>query len=307
MEGLRDYGNYIYFGIQNQLKMRIKSKIFKKSTIEVSVSIDGLPLYRNSLQQCWPILMKVHCDEYICQPFVVGLFCGNSKPLNTEDFLHDFVEEAAQLTRDGFINQGTTYNFKIKAFICDTPARAFIKCIKSHNGFYACERCIIRGVSVSSRRVYPNMDCALRTHDTFIEKADENHHILNKVSPLLAIPHFDIVRAVLLDNMHLLYCGVSKCLLFKWKSGNPLSRISVAKRYVLTEHLIALKNYIPMEFQRKVFDYENLSNWKATQFRFFLLYCGPLILKDVLSDDKYKHFLLLHTACRIMKDRKSVV
>ncbi|EFN68762.1 hypothetical protein EAG_00106, partial [Camponotus floridanus] len=40
--------------------------------------------------------------------------------------------------------------------------------------------------------------------------------------------------------------------------------------------------------------------WKATQFRFFLLYCGSVVLKDVLSDHHYRHFLLLFAACRIL-------
>lgn len=57
---------------------------------------------------------------------------------------------------------------------------------------------------------------------------------------------------------------------------------------------------VPCEFQRKKFDVNIISRWKATQFRFFLLYCGPVVLKSVLPDHHYRHFLLLFAAYRIL-------
>lgn len=44
----------------------------------------------------------------------------------------------------------------------------------------------------------------------------------------------------------------------------------------------------------------DLSNWKATQFR-FLLYAGGIVLRDVLEAKEYKHFLLLYTSRRIKR------
>ena len=38
------------------------------------------------------------------------------------------------------------YKISLKAFICDTPVRSFLKCTKGHNGYYCCERCISTGV-----------------------------------------------------------------------------------------------------------------------------------------------------------------
>lgn len=40
--------------------------------------------------------------------------------------------------------------------------------------------------------------------------------------------------------------------------------------------------------------------WKATEFRDFLLYTGPLVLKGVLPSATYKHFMALTTAIRIL-------
>ena len=44
----------------------------------------------------------------------------------------------------------------------------------------------------------------------------------------------------------------------------------------------------------------DIAKWKATEYRMFLLYCGPLILEDILPKNLYKHFMLLHVACRIL-------
>lgn len=52
---------------------------------------------------------------------------------------------------------------------------------------------------------------------------------------------------------------------------------------------------------------DNLSNWKATQYRFILLYAGPLIFRKVLSPIKYQHILNLHCASRILFDKKIAV
>ncbi|KAJ8965731.1 hypothetical protein NQ314_003937 [Rhamnusium bicolor] len=44
--------------------------------------------------------------------------------------------------------------------------------------------------------------------------------------------------------------------------------------------------------------------WKATEFRQFLLYTGPVILKDKLSHDKYLNFLTLHVSVTILSSLK---
>ena len=46
-----------------------------------------------------------------------------------------------------------------------------------------------------------------------------------------------------------------------------------------------------------------MSNWKATEYRFFLLHIGPTVLKGLLKEEVYLHFLLLHIAGRILSNR----
>lgn len=62
------------------------------------------------------------------------------------------------------VNYHQFYHFIIKAFVCDTPARAFIKRCTGHGGFFACERCEIKGKTVQGRRVYKGINYVERTN-----------------------------------------------------------------------------------------------------------------------------------------------
>lgn len=57
------------------------------------------------------------------------------------------------------------------------------------------------------------------------------------------------------------------------------------------------------EFDRKFRSIKYCEKYKAAEYRFFLLYCGPIVLKRILDDFKYSHFLLLHVAYRLLSTR----
>lgn len=52
----------------------------------------------------------------------------------------------------------------------------------------------------------------------------------------------------------------------------------------------------PIELQRKIRGLTEQGNFKWTEFRSFLLYAGPVALKNLLETFKYEHFLTLHVA-----------
>lgn len=61
-----------------------------------------------------------------------------------------------------------------------------------------------------------------------------------------------------------------------------------------------MHRFIPIEFVRRPRSLNELDRWKATEFRMFLLYFGPIILQKYLDVDYLKHFCALHTAIRIL-------
>ena len=125
-----------------------------------------------------------------------------------------------------------------------------------------------------------------------------------------------------LDYMHLVCLGVVKRLLLLWRGEKNCPRKSAAKRrksrkddkkgkdkqhQLTTADMANINNRIevasqhfPKEFQRKGRSFDELEHWKAVEFRTFLLYSGPAVLKGILDEKKYQHFLLLHVAIRVL-------
>ncbi|KAF2885555.1 hypothetical protein ILUMI_20623 [Ignelater luminosus] len=68
------------------------------------------------------------------------------------------------------------------SFVCDAPARAFLKCIKTHNGYSCCERCLEPGEYFNGRVVLTGISAPKRNNRSFRMQLDEEHHI--EISPL---------------------------------------------------------------------------------------------------------------------------
>ena len=289
-------GSYYHFGIAASIKKAISvvevSGHKDSQSIAMQLNIDGLPLFKSSQTQFWPILGKL-VDPFPTKPFIIGIYCGMKKPDNIEEFLHDFVTEMQlietnQLSVDGFTNPLQLY---ISCTICDTPARAFVKQVKGHAGYHGCDKCSQKGVWLD-KMTFPEVDAPVRTDADFNQHSDSRHH--TGVSPLQALS-LGMVSQFPLDFMHLVCLGVVRRLLWLW-SKSPIHRnirISVQSVCCISQQLISLKRYIPVEFARKCRSLDEMDRWKATEFRQFLLYSGPIVLKGVLCERFYKHFLLL--------------
>lgn len=66
-----------------------------------------------------------------------------------------------------------------------------------------------------------------------------------------------------------------------------------------------LKKDIPKEFNRKIRPASNYGNYKAAEHRFYVLYCGPVVLKKMLNEELYNHFLLFHVASRLLSSKEA--
>ena len=291
-------GKYIYLGLENALsKCLSQSESFYKnhSSINICVNIDGLPLYKSTNTQLWPIL----CNFPGFDPFVVALFCGTAKPDPVEDYLSDFIEEASDLSIRGVTFREKTFAFSIQAFVCDAPARALLKCIKGHTSYNSCERCVIQG-SWEGRIVFNEAGTYdPRTDEQFSNMMYTNHQ--SKMSPLINAGICCITDFVL-DYMHLVCLGVVRRLIFFLKKGPNICRLSVHQRQEISENLKSLTGCMPSEFARQPRGLVELERWKATELRQFILYTGPIVLKNVLPKEKYIHFLTLSVSLSIMLD-----
>ncbi|XP_043473225.1 uncharacterized protein LOC122505576 [Leptopilina heterotoma] len=301
MESLdRKEGEFVYLSIKTGLHRCIDTNIHDGNLIELKFNVDGLPISKSSDLQLWPTLCQVHHEAICYQPFAVSIFCGMSKPISNDVYFEEFVSEMNDLLENGIDIEGKHYRISIKCFVCDTPARAFCKNIVGHNHKFGCERCIVKGTKRGFKQtVFLSTNSAERTDDSFRNQSQIQHHKGHSLLSDIRLP-MNMIFTFVLDFMHLCFLGVMKKLLFFWLEGNLNFRLRSRLRNALSDRMELLKNEVPCEFQRKPRSTKKYKKWKATEFRFFLLYCGPIILKKILSKRLYKHFLLLHCACRIL-------
>lgn len=122
--------------------------------------------------------------------FVVGVFCGPSKPSSAAAFLQDTVDELMTFSTPVSIH-GKMIKIQLQAVLADAPARCFLKCIKYFTGYHGCDRCMQEGEYDGSRIIFPETDAVKRTDENFRSKNDEEHH--RGVSPFESVS-FDMVR-----------------------------------------------------------------------------------------------------------------
>lgn len=109
---------------------------------------------------------------------------------------------------------------------------------------------------------------------------------------------FDLVSQAPLDSMHLAYLGVVKKIVTQfWLAKTPTqTKLSFSARQIISEKLSSLKAWLPQEFNRKPRGLQECGMWKATEWRSFLLYMGPVVLRKILQQFVYEHFLMLSNA-----------
>ncbi|XP_060599922.1 uncharacterized protein LOC132753458 [Ruditapes philippinarum] len=95
-------GKFIYFGIRIGLLKILSLKSFsldasEQNTIKLNFNIDGIPLFKSTGTQFWPIL----CNFKSYTPFMVAIFYSSHKPNSLEEFLIDFIEELNELISEG--------------------------------------------------------------------------------------------------------------------------------------------------------------------------------------------------------------
>ena len=285
-------GDYIYYGLETNILKHL-SKFPDLEKIELVVNVDGIPLFKSSSVVLWPIL----CSFLSIQPFAVAIFCGKSKPSSEESFMFDFVNELSILLQNGIKTPDKYYLVSLKLFSCDAPARQFLKSIVSHNGYDSCERCIIHGAHINHRHVFLGSGYTLRNDREFNLYSYKEHQ---KTLCTLAKYNIPCVSSFVLDIMHLVYLGVTKRILIFFNKGQKSCRISEVQKAIISEKLRELSGKLPSEFARQPRGINEFKRWKATEFKNFLLYTGMVVLKNVVSQEIYIHFLSLSVATSIM-------
>ena len=204
-----------------------------------------------------------------------------------ETYLKDFLEELDVLQNEGIDHDSKIYRVELLCFSCDAPARSFLKVIVGHTGYFSCEHCEIKG-TWEGRVVFNSVDVStLRTDEAFTNYSYEKHQ--KGRTPL--IDHgISCINGFTLDYMHLVCLGVMRRILHFLKNGPRQCKLSSGQLGRVSENLLTLQGKMRSEFARQPGSLNELERWKATEFRQFLLYTGPIVLKGIVSHKLYQHF-----------------
>ena len=188
------------------------------------INIDGLPLFKSSLFQLWPILGTIEeiSNFKPVQPFVIGAYFGKHKPNDIEAYLDKFIQDMKNLAQVPYDNNGKFIGIRIRNIVCDAQARVFVKKVKSCAGYFGCDKCTQSGVYTGSEMVFPEVDAPLRTDASFQEMRDEEHH--RGLSPFQSL-QLGMVTQFPIDYMHLVCLGVTKRFILLWLTGSLNVRI----------------------------------------------------------------------------------
>lgn len=281
-------GEYVHLGIQRVID---SLQPIKSMSLPLQINIDGLPLFKSSRVQLWPILG--YFKNLTEHPFVIGVYCGEKKPVDVNKFLQTFVEEFNS------IKLKYPVQFYLHSFVCDAPAKAFIKCVKGHNSYHGCDKCSAVGIREMNRVTFSTKKGCHRTDQEFRDQSDEDHHtgrsILENISGINMIDNFAI------DYMHLICLGVTKKLVLIWLKGKPgPHKLSGHNIDELNKMMSIVHKQTVCDFARKPRSFLDTERWKATEFRQLLLYTGPVVFANILSEDSFKIFMCLSVAVRIL-------
>ncbi|XP_055906188.1 uncharacterized protein LOC129941538 [Eupeodes corollae] len=106
--------------------------------------------------------------------------------------------------------------------------------------------------------------------------------------------------------MHLLCLGIMKKLLLLWIKNRSLkTKLSAKNIEKISDLLVLIRTFTPVEFNRTALRLDVISFYKATEFRTFLLYLGPVLLKNETQEEVYENFMQLHCAVSICMSEKS--
>ena len=140
---------------------------------------------------------------------------------------------------------------------------------------------------------FPFSDAQARVDATYKEFGECNQRYL---SPLASVS--SLRSDFPPDYMHAVCLGVCKKLLACYMYGSKYwklnCKLSVGIKEQINNKINMYRKYMPSDFHRKMRSLHYFEQYKATEFRQFLLYLGPVVLKNKINYEYYNNFLSLH-------------
>ncbi|XP_016531947.1 uncharacterized protein LOC103144942 isoform X1 [Poecilia formosa] len=294
----------------------------QEGSITLTFTCDSSPLLNSSKFSVWPILCTINELPYVerCKNVLLHtLWFGKGKPL-LQCFFTPFINELHKLSHEGFTwedESGLELNTSVlaKICVCDSVVRSAVQNFQPFSSEFGCGFCYHKGELVQKgrgyTRVYPvQVDgCDLR-HMAETEQLAivviENGYPQGQMgvkghSPLLLLPSFDVVKGFIPDYMHCVCLGVVPEFVNLWLDplyGRKRFHLSPQSLKNLDKALSAIQP--PDEIRQRPRRLSERMHWEASEWRAFALLYSPVILRKILPNLYYKHWMLLISSLHIL-------
>lgn len=313
----------IYDGILYQRHFTDNGLLRDPNNISLSLNTDGAPIFKSSNVSIWPVYLLIN-ELPIAQrkkrsnSLFYGIWISSSKPIMWA-FLKPLYTELELLeTRGHSFTDYAGEEFIGKCVLltctCDLPARALVYNCNQFNGEYSCWYCLQRGETYKHdtggiSHIFPydvnDPKGPKRTKQTILRDTDQVvHNIRQNITKssvnghkgkfwFMYLKSFDYVNSCVIDYMHGVCLGVVRTLLTIWfdKKNKEKEFSYFPKRKDVND---LLRKITPTIFVSRIpRTLDELTHWKASEYRNFLLYWGLPVLRHVLYPEHFAHFCLL--------------
>lgn len=312
------HGMYLDFGITNNIKRILRLKTNQRQLRDYSYPVvlkmdvviyvrktkpreeenGGVKVARHLI-----VLGRVSNPMVLAvtEPFVIGVYQGTFPEANIcNEVLKPFVDEV-RILENGQELDGRQCKLQLGTFICDPVANSLVTCSTLPNSIYGCNKCNQKTtLHEGTDRI--SYSAQLSASD---QRSDDDYRYYLPVdhftgASLLSQLNVGMVSQFVADYKHVVCLGVMRHLMSCWTKGKLDYRLNKNTLKVINEKLKIVAASAPMEFERSIRPFERMAEWEAYDWKMFLLYYGPLVLKSHLPENYYMNFLYLHLAMRIM-------
>lgn len=302
------FGQYLNFGITKNLENIVKilkskgSKALPKNLLEIHLAmyvIKSKPDENNQKPPHHFIILgrlpTITCSDV----FVIGIYKGAFPSLLIgNQILKPLHDELTFLEKNNIVIEQEEFKVEVGAVVCDPLANSIATCTALPDSIWGCSRCDQPGTLQFSKEITsypPNVGC-YRYDDDFDCCVLNGHHI---GMPILNDTGIGLKTGFVLDYKYLVCEGVMKRLVNLWTCGKLDYRLNNKALRKISAEMLLISKSCPKEFRHKPKTMEELDSWTSYDWRQFLLYYAPAVLKNRLPSKYYNHFLWLHLGMRI--------
>lgn len=183
----------------------------------------------------------------------------------------------------------------------DTVCKDHVQKKKQFNGYSACSYCYHPGTLIDGKFVRYTIlnDVQKRTHENALQDMEEafiSGEIINGfkgISPLAALPFFDVINGFAIDYMHTCLIGVVRQLTDLWLESKNHRQGYYIGRGISRIDAKLLKIKPPNNISRIPKSLKERALWHANEFRNWLLFYSIPCLYNILPKRYLLHFALL--------------